>query len=1067
MKSLRSTLLITFFSIQTLAFSQTLINSSFEDYTDGSVFGQDDWVAGEDNSGTAEITTSANYVRSGVKGLRINTSTAVTAEIDYQSFGKDESGYSSNVYLDFWVKVVSPSSESESLFIRVFDHLPDDGIRRACEIRMYPEGDIQVSDGGSKRDVSSELYSEGDWIRISLSVDYATFKYQTAINGTVIQNSADASEFFDFRESYDPADKGRASGIKEYHGLKFWYQDAVVDFAIDDIYIGTDALDDVDFTPPSNDRTITVEQPDKAVISLDPEKEIYQVGDVVSASVTDVEEHYKFNGWTGSFSGNDNPLTINVSGNVVLGADIIIDESDPPNEYSITINQPTGGTISVDPPSGPYYEGTMVEFEVVADIGYEFDSWTGISGESTQVEVTITEDLTVSANMKEGTFSKRTVYVTNKDELEEAVENMLPGDSIVLADGTYNEFNETMSNQGGTVDYPVYIIAENQGMAKITGKSNFRMDNCAYINIMGLDIDIDDKNNIFKLTDCNNVRISRNTVSCSNTDGTSKWIEIVGVWDAEVTTSHHNRVDHNLFEGKQDGGALFIIGGNSGENEPSISQDDRIDHNHFKNVGPRVDNEKETIRVGYSKLSLASSYTTIENNLFEECDGDPEIISVKSCDNYVRGNTFLRSLGTVSLRHGNRNEVSGNFFIGDGKTAEFDGGTIGCGGVRVYGKDHKIFNNYFEGLTGFRWDAACTLTGGDASNDNVTQDSDLTKHYRIENLEFTHNTLVNNYSDIEIGYRDDWSLDPKNVLIANNIIIQDENQVTTVHFDGRDNDVAFADNIVYTTGNGSFGDIDFTSQQATNVDPLLEKSDCRLPGSNCAREYANAIYKISTEASPAVDPTATNTFENIAVDIEGQPSVNARDIGADEYNGSDPVFYGLLDERHVGPDAISILENGEPQLYTVVLTQTTGGTISITPMSTTFYEGSTVTFTAIPDEGYSFSGWNGIVGIEEIQQVVIASDLTVSADFVEGTQNPLQIDESDDLLVFPNPVQDFISISGYESFNKYSITNLAGSRLKSGNLIDEKLDIRDLGRGFYILEVFSENESFRMKFVKK
>lgn len=1064
MKYQRSILTIAFFFIANLALSQTLINSSFEDYTSGSVFGQDDWAAGEDNGASAEVITSGDYAHSGSNGLKISSISAITTEIDYQSFSKSETGYSGNVYLDFWFKVISSPSE-ESMFIRVFDHLPDDGIRRACEIRVYPDGAINVSDGGSKRDVPSEYFTTDDWIRISMSVDYATWKYQTAINGNVVQNTSTSNEFFDFRESYDPADKGRSSGIKEYHGLKFWLEDAVAEYALDDVYIGTEAISDVGFTPPSNDRTITVEQPDKATITVDPSKEVYQVGDVVTATVTDIADHYTFNGWTGSFSGTDNPLTINISGNVSLGAEIIIDENDPPTEYTVTINQPTGGTITVSPDEGPYYEGATIKFTVTPDIGYTFDSWTGISGTEASIEIVIDQDLVVSATMTQGEYTKRTVHVSSRAELETAVENMLPGDSIVLADGTYDQFNESMINQGGTADFPVYIIAANRGMAKITGQSNFRMDNCAYINIMGLDIDIEDKNNIFKLTDCNNVRISRNQISSSKAEGTSKWIEIQGVWDAEVTTSHHNRVDHNLFEGKLDGGALFIIGGNSGENQPSISTYDRIDHNHFKNVGPRVDNEKETIRVGYSKLSLASSYTTIEYNLFEECDGDPEIISVKSCDNYVRNNTFLRSLGTVSLRHGNRTEVSGNYFIGDDKTAEFEGSTIGCGGVRVYGKDHKIFNNYFEGLTGYRWDAACTLTGGDASNDNVTQDSDLTKHYRIENLEFTHNTLVNNFSDIEIGYRDDWKLDPKNVLIANNIIVQDKNKVATVHEAGRESDVAFADNIIYTTGSGSFGDINFTSAQATNVDPLLEKSNCIVPESGCEEAFPNAIYKISSTSSPAVNPSPANTIAEVTVDVEGQPSVDARDIGADEYNATAEITNGRLDERHVGPNAEPFSETSA-NVYTIDLQQSVGGTISVSPTSSSYVYGSQVTFTAVPAEGYSFSKWIGIDGTDAEVQIVVTADLTVSADFIMGDQAVLStIDKS--IGIYPNPTQDLIRISGPESLGNYRIFSLSGEVLKSGNITNNQVEITSLNSGVYLLEVYNAEASKKLKFIKK
>ena len=44
----------------------------------------------------------------------------------------------------------------------------------------------------------------------------------------------------------------------------------------------------------------------------------------------------------------------------------------------------------------------------------------------------------------------------------------------------------------------------------------------------------------------------------------------------------------------------------------------------------------------------------MEQNFFDRCDGELEIISSKSCDNIYRGNTFLNCAGMLTLRHGNR-----------------------------------------------------------------------------------------------------------------------------------------------------------------------------------------------------------------------------------------------------------------------------------------------------------------------------------------------------------------------------------------------------------------------------
>ena len=262
-----------------------------------------------------------------------------------------------------------------------------------------------------------------------------------------------------------------------------------------------------------------------------------------------------------------------------------------------------------------------------------------------------------------------------------------------------------------------------------------------------------------KLQASNNIRITRNIFRLVETTSL-KWVIIGGVWNDPNAVSHHNRIDHNLFENKSFAGNYITIDG-SGDPVYLSSQYDLIDHNHFRNIGPRIVNEMETIRVGWSELSRSSGFTTIENNLFENCDGDPEIISVKTCDNIVRYNTFISSQGTLCLRHGDRTTVNGNYFFGEGKD--------GTGGIRFYGDDHKIYNNYFEGLTGTIWDAALTITNGDADYSSSTNWS---KHFRPRNAVIAFNTFVNNLHNIEIGYTNNgnYTKPPSNNLIANNVV---------------------------------------------------------------------------------------------------------------------------------------------------------------------------------------------------------------------------------------------------------------------------------------------------------
>ena len=154
-----------------------------------------------------------------------------------------------------------------------------------------------------------------------------------------------------------------------------------------------------------------------------------------------------------------------------------------------------------------------------------------------------------------------------------------------------------------------------------------------------------------------------------------------------------------------------------------------------------------------------------EDNLLEECDGDPEVVSVKASDMTVRNNTVRRSQGVLSLRHGNRNSLYGNVVLGEGRP--------GTGGIRLYGADNRVFNNYVAGTTGTGYDSALSIDGGDARPGGA-----LNKHHRVDNAVVVFNTLVDNATGIVIG--GNYPEPPVNLVVENNLLADsgDVRQVT-------------------------------------------------------------------------------------------------------------------------------------------------------------------------------------------------------------------------------------------------------------------------------------------------
>src|SRR5262249_52558987 len=142
-------------------------------------------------------------------------------------------------------------------------------------------------------------------------------------------------------------------------------------------------------------------------------------------------------------------------------------------------------------------------------------------------------------------------------------------------------------------------------------------------------------------------------------------------------------------------------------------------------------------------------HSLVEHNLFVMTRGENEgAICNKSCDNTYRFNTFGKGCTELSLRHGNRCQVYGNFFIGT------------HGGLRFFRDDHRIYCNYFEHNR-----PAVQIGNGDG---NVPPDK-LTSHDRPDGVQFVFNTLVDNESNVVMEHRD-GGLGATQLVFANNII---------------------------------------------------------------------------------------------------------------------------------------------------------------------------------------------------------------------------------------------------------------------------------------------------------
>lgn len=274
-------------------------------------------------------------------------------------------------------------------------------------------------------------------------------------------------------------------------------------------------------------------------------------------------------------------------------------------------------------------------------------------------------------------------------ELEKAIAKARPGDTIVMANGSWKDTQIVFAGQGlpGT---PITLAAQTAGQVLMNGKSNLRIIG-EHLVVSGLvfrdgyspDSEVISFAGGKKSAPSNHCRVTECTIINFNepdkkSDG--GWVNLHG---------RHNRVDHCHFEGKTNKGVTVAVRfelPNSDENHHSI------DHNFFGPRAPFNANGAESIRIGTGAFSTQTSATLVENNLFEGCSGELEIISLKTWGNIIRGNIFLRSAGTVTFRQGRFNLVEGNLFVG---SSEAD-----AGGVRIINTDQTVRNNVFVSLRG-------------------------------------------------------------------------------------------------------------------------------------------------------------------------------------------------------------------------------------------------------------------------------------------------------------------------------------------------------------------------------
>ena len=325
------------------------------------------------------------------------------------------------------------------------------------------------------------------------------------------------------------------------------------------------------------------------------------------------------------------------------------------------------------------------------------------------------------------------ILVSNVIELENAIKAAKAGDDIVLKNGIYKDVEIQFVGEG-TKDHPISLRAETPGEVFIEGVSNLEISG-NFLNVSGLFFrngHSPSENVIAFRTSKSNVANNSSVTNCVildfnnlERDQDNLWVQFYG---------KHNTLAHCYIAGKTNGGPTVRV---DLKGNQSIRNYHQIVNNHF---GPRPRKggaRGETIQLGSSYTSMSPSNTTIANNLFEECNGEVEIISSKTNFNVIKNNVFYKSEGSVVTRHGNYVTIDGNYFIGDGVNENY-------GGIRIINTGHWVVNNLFYKLKGKNFRSPLAVMNG-------IPKSPLNRYNQVTDVVVAYNTYVDSNSPWQFG----------------------------------------------------------------------------------------------------------------------------------------------------------------------------------------------------------------------------------------------------------------------------------------------------------------------------
>ena len=304
----------------------------------------------------------------------------------------------------------------------------------------------------------------------------------------------------------------------------------------------------------------------------------------------------------------------------------------------------------------------------------------------------------------------QSILVSSLAAFNAAMRQAGPGDEIIIKNGSYDSWGDFHITSSGTADSPVIIRAESPLGVIFTGKVSLYIK-ASHVEIAGFQFKDTYGWAIVGLPKRGDVRISGNSFQNVGIGGGDEVFRIFG--SATNYEIDNNDISNANFI------AMILYAPKPGDATFGGQQNHVVHHNYFHDMKKLGRNGGEAIAtIGGQGDGSENVGNTIENNRFENWNGEIELISVKASGYTLRNNFVQDSYGNITLRHTNNSSVLGNI-------------TVDSGGILVNGTGHRISGNETYGTGGGliligQVDVDVAGTGREAANSNLIEDNIFT-----------------------------------------------------------------------------------------------------------------------------------------------------------------------------------------------------------------------------------------------------------------------------------------------------------------------------------------------------